>query len=89
MSKRRIVKIAHKSTKFARQVREKVAGYILAAFGFVAALAWNEAIKELIDHFYPLDANGLVAKFVYAVVVTVVVVVVSLILIKFSKDDEK
>jgi hypothetical protein len=31
------------------KVREQTVNYILAAFGFVAGLAWNEAIKSLID----------------------------------------
>ncbi|MEK9171243.1 MAG: DUF5654 family protein, partial [Patescibacteria group bacterium] len=38
-----------------KQVREKTTGYILAAFGLVAGLAWNDAIKSTIDRFFPLN----------------------------------
>jgi len=34
-----------------KTAREKVWGYIAAALGLVAGLAWNEAIKGLIDHY--------------------------------------
>jgi len=54
----------------------------------VAGLAWNEAIKGLIEHIYPAGRSGLWLKFVYAVAVTVFLVIFSLILAKiFSKKD--
>ena len=45
------------------------------AFGLVAALAWNEAIKGLINEFVP-QGQGVLSLFVYAILVTVVVVIV-------------
>lgn len=45
-----------------------------AAFGMVAALAWNTAIKALIDQ-YITAGNELLGYFVYAVIVTVIAVV--------------
>lgn len=68
-----------------QQVRKQTAGYILTALGLVAGLAWNEAIRALIVHFYPLDQNSLWAKFVYALLVTIVVVIVSAYLLR--SDD--
>ncbi len=50
-------------------------GYILGAFGFVAGLAWNDAVKSLIDFVFPLGTNGLFLKFLYAIVVTILVVI--------------
>lgn len=67
------------------QVRAKVAGYILAAFGLVAGLAWNDAVKSMIDRFFPLDQGNVILKFAYALAITVVVVIVGWIL---SKDEE-
>jgi Family of unknown function (DUF5654) len=32
-----------------KEVIEKIAALITAAFGLVAALAWNEAIQEFLD----------------------------------------
>jgi hypothetical protein len=43
----------------------------------VAALAWNTAIQELFAAVLP-EAGDLVAKFLYAVVVTVIVVFVTI-----------
>lgn len=46
-----------------------------AAFGVVAALAWNAFITELVKAFLPAQA-GLIGLFVYAVVITVLAVIV-------------
>jgi len=77
--------------KVAKELREKTAGYIIGAFGFVAGIAWNDAIKALIEYLFPLskDANSIVLKFVYAIVVTIVIVFVTLYFLKFLKKEEK
>ncbi|MDA1038256.1 MAG: DUF5654 family protein [bacterium] len=62
------------------EVQEKIVTYMGAAFGFVAGLAWNDAVKALIDTLFPLSKDGLIAKFIYAILVTVVVVVVTIYL---------
>jgi hypothetical protein len=46
-----------------------------AAFGVVAALAWNAFITELVKQYLPAQA-GLLGLFIYAVVVTVIAVIV-------------
>lgn len=51
--------------------------YVLAAFGLVAGLAWNEAIKSLIDAIFVIDRNSIMVKFIYAIAVTIVVVVIT------------
>jgi preprotein translocase subunit SecE len=50
---------------------------ITAAFGLVAALAWNTAIQELFTVIFP-EAGDLIAKFLYVVVVTVIIVFVTI-----------
>lgn len=57
-----------------KEIPQKTLGYILAGFGFVAGLAWNDAIKSLIDYLYPLPEDVLFSKFLYAFVITVIVV---------------
>lgn len=64
--------------------RERITSYILAAFGFVAGLAWNEAIQALVNAFFPLSKDAVWAKLLYAVIVTLVVVIISAVLIKWS-----
>ena len=71
-----------------KEVKEKIVTMILTGFGLVAALAWNEAIKGLFDAFFPAQASGLIAKFVYAFIITVVVVFISVQLNKISKKSE-
>jgi len=51
--------------------------YIMAGLGFVAGLAWNDAIQTLIKTLFPLQTNGILAKFLYATVVTAVIVFIS------------
>ncbi|MBU6422710.1 MAG: hypothetical protein KGJ98_07955 [Chloroflexota bacterium] len=46
-----------------------------AAFGVVAALAWNAFITELVKTYLPAQ-SGLIGLLVYAVVVTVIAVIV-------------
>jgi hypothetical protein len=64
------------------EIRERTVGYIVAALGIVAGLAWNEAIRALIDYVFPVSANSLLAKFLYAIVVTIAIVVLSVYLTK-------
>jgi hypothetical protein len=72
------------------QIRKQTITYVMSAFGIVAGLAWNDAIKALIEHFYPFgSANGLAAKFVYAVIVTIIVVLVTLQLIRWAGEEQK
>ncbi len=80
-------KIKEEQERIRKEAIEKTIGYILAAFGLVAGLAWNEAIKGLIDTFFPLDKNGLVIKFVYAILVTVIVVIATIIFVRKENKE--
>jgi len=69
-----------------QRVREQTIGYIATALGLVAGLAWNEAIKGLIDSIYPsTNGGGLGAKFIYAIIVTIGIVIVSSYLLRLSQ----
>lgn len=87
--KSRIKKIAEEQKKIGIQVKEKTAGYILAALGFVVALAWNDAIKTFIDYLFPLGkSNSMVAKFFYALIVTILIVVATIILTRKTEKEK-
>lgn len=75
--------------KIAGEMRERLGGYIVGAFGFVAGMAWNDAIRSLIEYFFPLakGADSIILKFVYAFIITVVIVLVSLYLLRFLKRE--
>lgn len=60
-----------------KEFKEKATTLILAGFGFVAALAWNDAVKAVFDAFLPQVA-GVVGKIIYALLVTLIVVIISL-----------
>jgi hypothetical protein len=57
----------------AKEVLDKIAELVTAAFGLIAALAWNEAISALVAKYVP-DAG----PWVYAVLVTILAVLVSM-----------
>ena len=67
------------------EVLDKLVELITAAFGLVAALAWNTAIQELFSLVFP-ETGDLIAKFLYAVVVTVIVVFVTIRLAERVKE---
>nr|WP_303715103.1 DUF5654 family protein [Methanoculleus marisnigri] len=56
------------------EVIDKISALITAAFGLVAALAWNGAIQELFALTFG-DQGTLVAMFTYAIVVTIIAVI--------------
>ncbi len=79
-------KIFREFKETSRAAKEKIVTLILAGFGLVAALAWNDAIQSLFKFFFP-EAQELVGKFIYAVFVTLVVVVVSIQLQKIAEKN--
>lgn len=85
----KIITIKDGGAELEREVREKALGYIITSFGLVAGLAWNDAIKAFIERFFSDPGNGLKAKFLYAIFLTVVVVAVSLYLSRIFKVEKK
>ena len=60
-----------------RAVLERAITLLLAGFGFVAALAWNDAIQALFSEVFGTARGGLIAKFGYALLITVILTVIS------------
>ena len=63
--------------KFKVMFLETTAALITSAFGLVAALAWNEAIKAAIGLWLQND-DQVVGMVIYALIVTVIAVVATL-----------
>ena len=63
-----------KLTDMKRQVMETIATLITTAFGLIAALAWNEAIKALIIQLLGAG-NGLTGLFIYAIIITIIAII--------------
>lgn len=68
-----------KGSELAKQVREKIAALITAAFGLIAALAWNGAIRAIFAKVFG-DPDTIVAMLIYAVVVTIIAVIATIII---------
>jgi divalent metal cation (Fe/Co/Zn/Cd) transporter len=69
-----------KAAALRREIVEKMSALATAAFGLVAALAWNTAIQSLFKHYYPTpdDPNALAPLVGYAVAVSIIAVLVML-----------
>lgn len=84
----RLERLKREKDKFKKAAKKQILSYITAAFGLVAGLAWNEAIKALIEYIFPLSQNSVWAKFIYAIVMTLVVVLISLYLVRLFKKEK-
>ena len=59
------------------EILDKIAALITAAFGLVAALAWNGAIRAIFDAVFG-SADNITAMLIYAVVVTIIAILVTI-----------
>ena len=59
------------------EVLDKLAALITAAFGLVAALAWNGAIRAIFEEIFG-TADNITAMLVYAVMVTIIAILVTI-----------
>lgn len=57
---------------------DKMSALITAAFGLVAALAWNEAIKAIFKEIFG-TADAIIPMLIYAIVVTIAAVIMTII----------
>lgn len=67
-----------------KQVVTQTIGFISSAFVLVAALAWNDAIHELINDYFKAG-SGLISRFIYAVIVTLLATLVTMRLTKIAE----
>lgn len=59
------------------EIIEKIAALLTAAFGLVAALAWNGAIQAIFKEVFG-SAENIPAMLSYAVIVTIIAVIVTI-----------
>ena len=81
--------ITNPTEKVKREFKEKTVGYITAAFGLVAGLAWNDAVKALIEYLFPLKQDSVFAKFIYAIIMTLIVVIATMYITRLLKKNER
>lgn len=71
------------------EILEKILTLATSGFGLVAALAWNNAIKELFTQIFGEHKGNLWAMLGYAILVTILVVVITLQLSKLLQKVKK
>ena len=77
-----------------KQVIEKLAALLTAAFGLVAALAWNDAIKALFRGPCGAEDAGALCTlstggpWVYAIIITIVAVIVTIQIGKLAEKSK-
>jgi TRAP-type C4-dicarboxylate transport system permease small subunit len=76
---------------FYEEVLDKIAALMTAAFGLVAALAWNGAIQELFKQVFG-TAENLSAQLMYAIIVTIIAVIATIMIARAAskaKSEKK
>ena len=66
-----------------KQIRERIAALVTTAFGLVAALAWNGAIRAIFVKVFG-TAETVVGMLIYVVVVTIIAVIATMIITRSS-----
>jgi sorbitol-specific phosphotransferase system component IIBC len=65
-----------RTSRFSKEVLATMISLASAAFGVVAALAWNSAIQAVLQHLIKADNTRISVLFIYAFVITLIGVVV-------------
>lgn len=81
-------KFREESKAVKKELVDKMLTLTTSGFGLVAALAWNELIKELVSQYIkPLvgGASGIISLAIYAVIITILAVVVTYNLSRLAK----
>ena len=70
------------------EVLDKIAALVTAAFGLVAALAWNDAIKAVFKEvFGTADAIG--PMLIYAIIITIAAVILTIVVARAASNAKK
>ncbi len=67
--------IEEEARRFRKEVQKNIATAILAAFGFIIALVWRDAIQESIDKLlkvFNLTGTGYFYKILTAIIMTII-----------------
>lgn len=75
--------------KLKNEMQEKTMTFLTAAFGLVVGLAWNDAVKALIEFLFPIQKNTLLAKFIYALILTIIFVIITVYVARMFKDNQE
>ena len=75
---------------FKLEVMDKMVALMTAAFGMVAALAWNSAISKLFEVWLGTTGDAVLGLLIYAIVVTIIAVAAIVMIARtYSKMKNK
>lgn len=60
----------------------------IASMGLISILAWNDAVKLLFETMYPISKDGLLLRFIYAIIVTIITIIFTAILTSISYEKK-
>jgi len=76
--------VVEKTSRFSREFLATTFSLVSAAFGLIAALAWNTAITKWLSEWLSSGGSQVAGLFVYAVIVTFIGVVVIVLLARVA-----
>lgn len=79
-------------TKLSKHIATQTLTLIISSLGLVAALAWNEAIKQYVALYiqpYFFKGSGVLSLFIYALTITIITILVTLQLNHISEKVTK
>ena len=87
--KQKIRVLEDEKNRVERDLRKITAGYIIAAFGFVAGLAWRDLSIALVEYLFPMSKDTILAKFIYAIMISVALAFASIYVLRFIGQTKK
>jgi hypothetical protein len=87
--KQKVRTLEDEKNRVERDLRKITAGYIIAAFGFVAGLAWRDVSMALVEYLFPISKDTILAKFVYAILVSIALAFASIYVLRFIGKTKK
>ena len=80
--------MADRKRSFHSEYLKTMAQLVTAAFALIAALAWNEAIKGLINKFIA-PGSTLLSQVIYALIVTTIAVIITFYLGRLTQEAKE
>ncbi|MBI4157427.1 hypothetical protein HY502_01090 [Candidatus Woesebacteria bacterium] len=84
-------KVRSHVSEIRRQVFKQMLALATSGFGLIAALAWNELIKEVVNEYIkPLagENSGIISLLIYAILITTLAVTVTYNLTRFVEKEK-
>ncbi|MFQ5440188.1 MAG: DUF5654 family protein [Nitrosopumilaceae archaeon] len=70
------------------EVLDKIAALVTAAFGLVAALAWNDAIKAVFKEIFG-TADAIGPMLIYAIIITIAAVILTIVVARAASNAKR